>query len=711
MKSDKQRDLYFEDHSKPITFDRRKFIKSLGSGVIVTFSLNKLSFLEEFGKDVDENIPEFNAYLRIKEDGRVDCYTGKIEMGQGVITSLAQVLAEELEVPITSVDMVMGDTELCPYDAGTWGSLTTRFTDPVIRAAAAEAREVLKELAAEKFGVDIGSLEAWNGTVHVKGDPGKKISYAELTEGKKIVRSLSKKPEIKKANEFKLIGKPIISVDAVAKVTGKAKYSADIRLPGMVYASVVRPKVFGSKKLSVDASALDVFEGVELVNDGDLVAVVHPDPEVAYQAAHKVKVTWDAPKAKANNNTIFSYFENNIKNSDVFEEGGNLENGKKAADKIISGRYEDGYVAHASMEPHVATCYFEGDKLIMWASTQTPFGTRQQVADMLKVPVEKVHVKQIFLGGGFGGKGSNQQALEAAKIAKITQKPVQLTWTRQEEFMYDRFRPAALMKITSGMDSKGKLTMWDFDIYCAGSRGTNLFYDIPNNRTRTFNERGIHPFATGAWRAPGNNSTTFARESHIDVMARAAGMDPVKFRLANMKDEDMGKTLELAVKTFKWEAPRPEGHGYGVALGFDAGTRVAMMADVHVDTNTGKVKVERIVCAQDMGQVVNPHGATIQTEGGITMGLGYALTEKIIFNGGDLETRNFNSYEITRFSRTPKIESVFIDKMDSKPQGGGEPAIICVGAAIANAVFDACGARVTQMPLTPEKILDALSKK
>ena len=388
-----------------------------------------------------------------------------------------------------------------------------------------------------------------------------------------------------------------------------------------------------------------------------------------------------------------------------------METGKTAAKKIISARYKDGYKAHGSIEPHVATCYFEGDKLIMWASTQTPFGTRSSVARMLEVPEEKVHVKQIFLGGGFGGKGSNQQALEATKIAKLTGKPVQLTWTRGEEFLYDRFGPAALMKITSGIDEKGKITLWDFDIYCAGSRGTELFYDVPNNRTRTFDERGIHPFATGAWRAPGNNSTTFARESHIDVMAYAAGMDPVAFRMNNLKDEDMAKTLELASDTFGWSNPKPEGHGYGVALGFDAGTRVAIIAEVHVDNKTGKVQPIRMVCAQDMGQVVNPHGATIQTEGGITMGLGYALTEDIIFNGGDLATTNFNTYEITRFSRTPKIESVFIDKMDAKPEGGGEPAIICVGAAIANAVFDACGARVNQMPISPEKVLEALSAK
>uniref|UniRef100_UPI00356A6240 xanthine dehydrogenase family protein molybdopterin-binding subunit n=1 Tax=Lutibacter sp. TaxID=1925666 RepID=UPI00356A6240 len=309
---------------------------------------------------------------------------------------------------------------------------------------------------------------------------------------------------------------------------------------------------------------------------------------------------------------------------------------------------------------------------------------------------------------GFGGKIYNQQAIEAAKIAKICGKPIQLVWSRKEEFLYDRFRPAALVKVNSGVDENGKLNLWEFDIYCAGTRGTSLFYDIPHNKTQIFNDNNVHIFGTGAWRAPGNNSTTFARESHIDVMAFKVGIDPLDFRLNNLKNEDMKATLKLAAETFNWNRPKKDGYGYGIALGEDAGTMVAIIAEVYVDKTTGIVTPIKMVCAQDMGQVVNPHGATVQTEGGITMGLGYALYEEIKFNGGKLKARNFNSYTITKFSTTPKIECVFIDKMDSKPQGGGEPAIICVGGAIANAVFDACGARVNILPITPERILKEL---
>ena len=689
---------------------RRRFIKNLGGGVVVVFCLGEMSFSSLFaqdGKPIEEL--DFNAYLRVKEDGRVDCFTGKIEMGQGIITSLAQVVAEELEVSIYDVDMIMGDTELCPYDAGTWGSLTTRFIDPVLRAAAAEAREVLLDLAAEHFDLNKTSLQVEEGVVSDKNDSSKKITYAELTKGKKIVRSLTKKPEIKKAKDFKLIGKPIKSLDAEAKVTGKAKYSGDILLPGMVHATIIRPEVFGSKKVKVDASKLSDFAGVELVEKGDLVAVVHSDPEVSNRAANSVQVTWDAPVAKVNQETIFQYLEDTIQDNKVFEKEGSLQAGKEVSTNYREATYQDGYKAHASIETHVATCYFEGDKVTIWASTQSPFGTRASVAKALEMPLEKVHIKQIFLGGGFGGKSNSQQSVEAATIAKLCGKPVQLVWSRKEEFMYDNFRTAAVVKVAGGADSKGKLKVWDFDIYCAGTRGTELFYAIPNKRIRFFNQSGVHPFGTGAWRAPGNNTTTFARESHIDVVSHAAGINPLDFRLNNLENKDMIETLQLAAKTFGYNKEKKPGVGYGIALGQDAGTLVAMIAEVFVDKETGVVQPIRVVCAQDMGQVVNPHGATLQTEGGITMGIGYALYEEIEFNGGEMNTTNFNRYEITRFSKTPKIECVFIDKMDAKPQGGGEPAIICVGAAIANAVFDACGARVNRMPVTPERILAAIS--
>lgn len=713
MKADKINQFYFDDVEKPpVNFDRREFIKRLGGGIIIVFSLSHLALREEEEPTNKGDVPDFNAYLRVKEDGAVDCYSGKIEMGQGINTSLAQTLADELEVELDKVNMVMGDTDLVPYDAGTWGSMTTRFHDPLIRAAAAEARLVLIELAAEKLDVPKEQLEASNGKIFAKNDKSKSVTYEELTKGKKIVRSLSEKPPLKNPEDFDLIGKSFLRLDAEDKVTGKAKYSADIQLPGMLYARIVRPPSHGSKLISSDVSKAKAIEGTRILQDGDFIVALNASPEMADKAASAIEAKWEELPSKADDETIFKHILETATNGRVRHEGGNLEAGEKEAELLFDEEYHDGYKAHASMEPHAATAVFEDGKITMWASSQTPFGTRKEVSEVLNIPIEKVHLKQIFIGGGFGGKIYNRQAMEIARIAKkLEGTPIQLMWTRKEEFMYDMFRPAAVVKIRSGMSKDGKINYWDFDAYCSGARGTDPFYGIPNHQTTTYEGEGVHPFGTGAWRAPGNPTNTFARESQIDIMAHKIGMDPLEFRLKNVSDKRARRSLEVAADKFGWStAQLPEGHGKGMALGFDAGTFVTIMAEVKVDKSTGEVKVIRTVVGQDMGQVVNPAGADIQAEGCVNMGLGYTLTEDISFDWGKVNNENFGDYILPTFSIIPeKIESVYVDAMDEKAQGGGEPAIISVGGAVANAVFDACGARVFRMPITPQRVLDALA--
>jgi isoquinoline 1-oxidoreductase len=714
MKPEKIHELYFHDvNTPPVNIDRRDFLKNLGGGIIIVFSLSQLSFISGFKGKEGEDLPEFNAYLRVKEDGRVDCYSGKIEMGQGINTSLAQSLADELEVGLDKVDMIMGDTELCPYDAGTWGSLTTRFHDPLIRAAAAEAREVLKKLASEKLSVPVAQLKAENGVIFVESYKNKQVTYAELTKGQKIVQSISEKPVLKKPGEFKIIGNSHLRSDSLQKVTGKAQYSADIHLPGMLYAKIVRPPAHNSKLISVDTSVAEAMQGVQVKREDDFIVVLHVHPEIAEQAVRAIKSDWEKPASKANNETIFEYIVKTATDSKVRHEGGKLETGKKESEILFENEFHDGYKAHASMETHAATAVFEDGKLTMWASSQTPFGTRNQVSGLLQLPKEKVHLKQIFLGGGFGGKIYNQQAIEAARIAKMVEgTPVQLMWSRQEEFMYDMFRPAAVIKVNSGMTKEGIMKYWDFNIYCAGDRGTELFYGAPNHKTTTLDKSGIHPFGTGAWRAPGNSTNTFARESQIDIMAHKIGMDPLEFRLKNMNNQRAINSLKLAAEKFGWiSAKPPKGTGRGIAVGTDAGTLVTIIVEVIVDSKTGEVKVTRAVVGQDMGQVVNPKGTIIQAEGCVNMGLGYSLTEDIEFDWGEVKTKNFGDYDLPVFSTIPpQIDTVWVDAMDQPPQGGGEPAIICMGGAVANAVFEACGARVFRLPVTPGRILEALKK-
>ncbi len=359
----------------------------------------------------------------------------------------------------------------------------------------------------------------------------------------------------------------------------------------------------------------------------------------------------------------------------------------------------------------------EGDKATVWASTQTPFNAKDEVARALGYPSENVRVITPFVGGGFGGKTRNLQVVEAARLAKLVGKPVQVAWTREEEFFEDSFRPAAVVKIKSGITDAGRVVFWDYHVYFAGSRGSEHFYDIPDHATVAHGSGwggspGSHPFATGAWRAPGNNTNTFARESQIDIMAAKAGIDPVEFRFMNLQDQKMRGVLKAAAERAGWTpAKAPSGRGYGVACGRDSGTSVATIIEVEVNERTGSVKVKRVVCAQDMGLVINPAGATIQMEGCITMGLGYALTEEIHFRGGEIFERNFDSYEIPRFSWLPEIETVFVEDREDAPQGGGEPAIVTMGAVIANAIHDATGARLRQLPMAPERVKEALAKR
>ena len=711
MNAEEINEIYFGDVDMPISPSRRDFIKKLGAGLYIIFALQPLKLFAEEQDEEANKRPDFNLYLRIREDGRVECYTGKIDMGQGITTSLAQALAEELEVELNSIDMIMGDTDLCPYDAGTWGSMTTRFFDPVLRAAAIEARMELIKMASIELKIPEDQLKTENGHVVSKADNTIKVSYGSLTKGKKIVKTVRRAPVFKKPAEFKQIGKQVHATNALLKVTGKAKYAGDIQLPGMLYAAVSRPPAHGCKLLSVDKGKAAAMEGVKVIVLDNLIAVLHSNPNIAAIAAAAIRAEWSKPEVLATDKTIFSYLVAEGKETRAFEEKGNPDLGFADADFVVETEYHDGYKAHAAIETHTATACFEGDRLIVWASTQSPFGTRKDLAARLKMPLENILVKQILIGGGFGGKVYSEQAMEAALLAKESGAPVQLAWTREEEFMYDQFRPAAVMQIKAGVKKSGKIVAWKYNIYCAGSRGVNDFYGIPNLRSALYDKKGIHPFGTGPWRAPGNNTTTFARESHIDVLADKIGMDPLAFRMANVSNTKMERTLALAAKTFNYSSAKPgKNRGVGIALGNDAGTYVALIAEVEVNPTTGVVKVLRVVCAQDMGQVINPHGARVQAEGCITMGLGYALYEDIPFNWGEVVVRNFDTYEITRFSTTAPVETVFYDDMGAPPQGGGEPAIICVGGAIANAVFHASGARVTQMPVTPESILEKIKQ-
>ncbi len=704
------------------SMNRREFLKRLGvlgGGIIIGFNTLDRHAWARMPRTgfLGAGIPtDFNAFLRIGADNRVVLYTGKIEMGQGAMTSIPQLLAEELHVNYDAVDIVMGDTDLCPWDAGTFGSLSIRYFGIFLREAAGEARGVLMQLAADHLKSPIGRLATRNGYVYDPSKPDRRVSYGELTKGNIIEKHLKDVPTLKPSSEYETMGKSFPRRDAVEKVTGAAKFSGDIRPPGMLYAKILRPPAHGAKLIKADTDPAKIIDGIQIVKEGAFVAVLHEHPDAAEQGLAQIKAQFDRPKTGVDDKTIFDHLLKSTPNPEIASQGGNLKTGEKLASTVIEETYFNSYVAHAPMEPHTAAAKFDGKKLTVWASTQTPFRVKELIAEQLGLSADLVRVIVPYVGGAFGGKSASRQALEAARLAKRIGKPVQVAWSRAEEFFYDTFRPAAIVKIKSGLNSSGRIAFWDYNVYYAGMRGCKQFYEIPHHNEMVHGRwRGRagrhHPFAVGPWRAPANNTNTYARDLHLNLMASKAGADPLQFRLEHLKDKRMINVLQAAAKKFGWQSIKtPSGRGHGIACGIDAGTYVSFMAEVEVDRSSGNVDVKRVVCAQDMGVVVNPEGATTQMEGCITMGLGYAFTEEIHFKDGEIFDLNFDTYTIPAFSWLPKIETVILENPNLAPKGGGEPAIIGMGGVIATAIYDAVGAAVFQLPMTPARVKAAMKQ-
>ena len=681
--------------------DRRTFCKLVGGGVVVLITARPTDLFGQQRRGYPEDL---NAYLRIDENGRVTLFSGKIEMGQGVHTSLAQMAAEELGVPLDAITMCMGDTDQCPWDAGTWGSQSTRMFGPAVRAAAAEARTVMVKLASEKLGTPREQLVVKDGVVT---DGKKSVSYGELAKGRQIARLVDEKAALHSVKDFKVIGKPTKRLDGREKVTGRAQYAGDVRRPGMLYARLLRPPAHGAARTALDTAKAKAMDGVTVVERDDFVAVLHATPDGAAEALSAIKAEWTKPSANFDTESVGDYFVKNGGDGDVKTSRGDV----KSTANGIESTFRTGYLAHAPMEPHTAVAEWKDGRLTAWVGTQSPFGTRTRIAQALGLDESKVRVLTPFVGGGFGGKSPAPQAVEAPRLAQITGKPVMVAYTRGEEFFYDTFGPASVIRIVSSADDAGKITSWDYHVYGAGERSSEMLYDVPNVRLTTYIARGakVHPFATGPWRAPGAGMNVFARESQIDIMAAKAKIDPLEFRLKNATDARLRRVLTTAANAFGWKpAAGPSGQGRAIAASVDAGSYCAIVAEVAVDRKTGAIQVKRVVAAQDMGIVINPTGAKMQMEGCITMGLGYVLSEELRFNGGDIADRNFATYELPRFSAVPRIETLLIKNDELSPQGGGEPAIVPMGAVIANAVYDATGTRMFRLPMTRERVLAAM---
>ncbi|MEK6322756.1 MAG: molybdopterin cofactor-binding domain-containing protein [Acidobacteriota bacterium] len=687
--------------------DRRDFFKLLGGGIVLVFTLDAFASQESGGRQAGESgrraqsnstPKEIAGWLHIGEDGLVTAYTGKVEFGQNIRTSLSQVVAEELRVPVATIRLTMGDTDLTPFDSGTFGSRTTPAMAPQLRKAAAAAREVLIDLAAEEWKIGRASIGVENGKV-IDSRTDKSLDFGKLTKGQKFLKVISDNAPTTPADQWNIAGKSVAKVDGRSFVTGKHRYTSDTKLDEMLFGRVVRPSAFNASLVSVDAREAEALPGVKVVRDGNFIGVAAPDPQTAARSASAIKAEWKAepqPSAKE----LFDYLRKQSVESPQGNVRGSIAEGLATADKKLEQTYTVAYIAHAPLEPRAAVAEWNKGKLTVWTGTQRPFGVRSELAAAFRIPEARVRVIVPDTGAGYGGKHTGDVAIEAARLAEAAGKAVRLVWTREEEFTWAYFRPAGVIDISSGVRDDGMITAWEFHNYNSGSSGIQHRYDIANHKIVFHQAKS--PLRQGSYRGLAATANHFAREVHIDELAHAVKMDPLEFRLKNLKDERMKAVLTGAAKAFGWgKAKSAPNCGYGIAAGFEKGGYVAACAEVSVERKTGKVKLMRVIEAFECGAIVNPDQLRNQIEGSIVMAIGGALFEAIDFDNGKVANGRFSRYRVPRFSDVPVIETVLIDRKDLPSAGAGETPIVGLAPAVGNAIFDATGIRLRSLPMAP----------
>jgi CO/xanthine dehydrogenase Mo-binding subunit len=719
----------FESPGYKFNFDRRDFIKAFSAGIVFMVPLSRALAGQrgqgESGRGgAREQLPDdIGAWIHIDEDGGVTVFTGKVEMGQNIRTSLAQAVAEELHVPIATVRLTMGDTDLTPFDMGTFGSRTTPTMAPQLRKAAAAARETLIDLAAHLLGVEPANVKIVDARF-VNHDKSKSLSLAEVAKGRKLVKVIPENIATTQPKDWTIAGTSVTKVDATDFVTGKHQYTSDIKRAGMLYGKVVRPATFNSTLLTSDTKTAEAMPGVKVVHDGNFIGVVAADQQTAARAASAIAVDWKSP-GQPSNAQLFDVLRKPATERRGGGAGGaggarpqgSIADGLAAADKKLEQTYTVAYIAHAPLEPRAAVAEWNGDKLTVWTGTQRPFGVRNELAETFHLSEDKVRVIVPDTGSGYGGKHTGECAVEAARLARAAGKPVKLVWTREEEFTWAYFRPAGVIDIKSGVRNDGTITAWEFHNYNSGASGIQIKYDIPNSDIQFHPANS--PLRQGSYRGLAATANHFARETHIDELAHALNLDPLAFRLKNVKDERMRAVLDAATKAFGWGQTKPAtGRGVGIACGFEKNGYLATCVEIAVekpsgkdaDKNASKVRIVRVIEAFDCGAVVNPVHLKNQIEGAITMAIGGALFESIQFENGKILNPKFSSYRVPRFIDMPAIEVVLVERKDIPSAGAGETPIVGLAPAVGNAIFNAIGVRLRSLPLAPKGVtVDAKS--
>ncbi|HLW76188.1 MAG TPA: molybdopterin cofactor-binding domain-containing protein, partial [Bryobacteraceae bacterium] len=657
----------YELHAGPkydFPFGRRSFFKGLGGGIVAVSLIAKSNAQESGGgrgRGRRSGPQEIGAWLHIDGKGAVTVFTGKVEVGQNSRTSLTQAVAEELGAPITAIDLVMGDTERTPYDIGTFGSMTTPTMLAHLRRVSAAAKQLLPS-------------PQWD-----------RIDFAALAKDQKFVTA-SGDGHPKPASEWTVLGTPVKKISGREIVTGRHRYSSDIKLPGMLYGRVLRPDRFNATLVSFDSSAAEKMDGVKVVHDGEFIGVAAPTTSAASNALGALKASWKA-QPQISNRTLFEELKRPHGNSRPPSESGSVDQAMAGAAHKHESSYTIAYIAHAPLEPRAAVAQWIGDKLTVWTGTQRPFGVQGELAEAFHIPEQDVRVIMPDTGSAYGGKHTGEAAIEAARLAKASGKPVKLVWTREEEFTWAYLRPAGVIDVRSAADASGHLTAWEFHNYNSGSSGINTLYDVANRRIQFHSSDS--PLRQGSYRGLAATANHFARESHMDELAAMMKIEPLEFRLKNLKDDRFKAALTAAADRFGWaKAKSRAGVGYGIAGGFEKGAYVAACAEVRCEPGKPP-RVVRVVETFECGAVVNPDQLKNQVEGSIVQGLGGALFEAIEFDNGKILNPHFTSYRVPRFGDAPSIEAVLLDRKDLPSTGAGETPIIAIAPAVANAIFAA----------------------
>jgi isoquinoline 1-oxidoreductase len=710
---------------------RRDFCRMLGGGLLVLLVVPDLANAQDprnnRGRGRNRGAGELpdviGAWIRIAPDGSITAYTGKAEMGQGIRTSLSQAIADELQMPATSINLVMADTALTPYDRGTFGSRTTPTMAPQLRRAAVAVRDSLKDLAAGKWGVPREQIIVKDGKVS-DTKSGKSFSFSDLTSGLELTRKITTDEQPTPGKNWTIAGKPLLNVNARDIVTGKHQYPSDVRLDNVLYGRVVRPAQFNAELKSADTAEAKSIHGVVVVQDGNFLGVAAPSLVEADAAVAKIHAEW-SHTPQISNDELFQYLKDHA--SDEDERSGSHANGSRHSEitssaetettspeklknttetenlaggnKRLHAAFHINYIAHAPLETRAAVAQWKDGKLLVYVGTQRPFGVKSELVDAFGLGQDAVQVITPDTGAAYGGKHTGEVAIEAARLARAAGKPVKLVWSRHEEFTWAYFRPAGVIEINSAVDPAGKIAGWEFHNWNSGNSGIRTPYDVPNEIAHFHPTK--YPLRQGSYRGLAATANNFARESHMDEIADSIHMDPLKFRLINLKDPRLTAVLKAAAEKFGWaDRSARRGHGYGLACASEKGGYVAACAEVEIEPGATKPKVLRLVTAFECGAIVNPKGLENQVQGAAVQALGGAFIEKIEFKDGKVLNASFSQYDVPRFSDLPKLETVLLDRPDLPSSGAGECPLIAAAPAIANAIFNATGKRIRTMPMS-----------